>query len=94
VELPFVFDTADLMGVDFDPAERQLAVWVAEMWSAFAATGAPKPAHPAAAPWPISWPARTAGTDTELLIQTPTPVVKQNDRTEFCDFWDDLGYSF
>ncbi|EGD72819.1 cholinesterase [Salpingoeca rosetta] len=92
VELPFVFDSAPLCGVNFDAKEKQLTKSLTAYWTNFAKTLAPGTSHN------VTWPVFTKKEQPSLNFTTAgvQSHVQNNIRAKYCDFWDlsPKGYVF
>lgn len=88
VELPYVFSSASLMNITFQPAEIELSARTSNYWGAFA-----RSAQPAVDGQP-EWPLHNAATEMQMDLRAPLPVVVSRPRAAFCDLWDRLGYHF
>jgi carboxylesterase type B len=69
-------------GIRFTPDEEQLVDAVTDAWTRFAATGRPGRG------WP-RWNTRSA---RHLVLDAPTPSVRNRLKAGECAFWDDLGW--
>jgi para-nitrobenzyl esterase len=78
-ELPFVFQTFDVVDYTPNTDDRALADAIGAAWARLATSGEP------GAPWPAYDPAR----DTALVLDMPLAPTEQV-RAARCDFWDDF----
>ncbi|EDQ84403.1 uncharacterized protein MONBRDRAFT_30292 [Monosiga brevicollis MX1] len=89
VELPFVFDSANLLNYTFDDGEQVLARDITTAWGVFANTFSPN------ANGLPQWPQNKPSEDDAILWYSSVDTqVKTQFRKKFCDFWDAQGYIF
>lgn len=85
-ELPFVFNSAKLVGYNFTQPEVALSKTMALYWGTFAHQAPAAPGLPA-------WPVHSAASDLLLSFKTEQVAPLANNRKEWCDFWDMAGYN-
>lgn len=83
-ELPFVFHEVPSF-TSFQPDEDALSMQMLTFWANFAKTGNPNSAGSSV------WPAWNASARSTLVLNTSGLVVE---RSDMCDFWDQVGYFF
>ncbi|ELR21527.1 cholinesterase [Acanthamoeba castellanii str. Neff] len=88
IELPFVFHSVKPF-FNFSAGEADLSRRMVSYWTNFAKSGNPN-APVAVQP---SWPLYSQAADQSMELAVP-PTVKTGLRAAYCDFWDNLGYSF
>lgn len=89
-ELPFVFDSAGLAGVEFTPAEKRLADAITTYWTNFIKTGDPSQGLPVN----TEWPAFTGDNLLSLQLEADKVRVVRGLAADKCNFWDDMGYGW
>lgn len=99
-ELPFVFNTfaggndADGNPVQYNPTadEQTLATDISGAWANFISTGNP---NKGAQPVPMEFkPYSQASGGDVVILDEPAWSEGSNERTEYCDMWDSLGYFY
>ena len=88
-ELPFVFDSAVLAGYNYTPEEQALALAMVGYWGNFAHTSDPNKG-PFGTPnvlWPTYDNVNMRNLNLNLTIHEESAV-----RSDFCDYWDSVGY--
>lgn len=90
-ELPYLFNTAQLLGYKFTPDETVLAATMAAYWSNFAISGNPN-IGPSRVP--TQWPQFNATYGYSSLMMSPPSyrIVGDSLLSKNCNFWDRIGY--
>ncbi|KAK3610331.1 hypothetical protein CHS0354_029801 [Potamilus streckersoni] len=89
-ELPYVFYTAPLGNFRYTADEEKLSSQLMSYWANFAFTG-----NPNTGPHPVEleWPSYDASQAWPLMhFQTPSSSVINDYRSDYCTFWDSIGY--
>jgi carboxylesterase type B len=90
-ELPYLFNTAQLLGYKFTPQETELTQVMSNYWANFAMTG-----NPNLGPFrtPVSWPQYNSTNHYSSLNMSPPNyrIVSDALVSKNCDFWDQIGY--
>jgi len=89
-ELAYVFNSAPLAGYQWDSGETVLAKLVSSHWGNFATSGDPNKPVPVVTQWPIFSPQE----DNVMHYMTPVSDVETDYLTDYCNFWDSIGYYF
>lgn len=93
-ELPFVFNSwnAGDLTVDITSDEKQLTKDTQQAWVNMITTWNPNQGHNSV-PEP-GYPLYDAQTDTIAVLDSPGFTNEKGTRSDFCDMWDSLGYSY
>ncbi|CAF0844453.1 unnamed protein product [Adineta steineri] len=90
-EMPFVFNPPNVPTIQFTDEEETFAQSIGCRWTNFGKTGNPNSLS-CTSP---TWNAFTINTNTSLYLTLDTTGYVSNYRgNPFCDFWDNLGYTF
>ncbi|XP_065887598.1 crystal protein-like [Dysidea avara] len=86
-ELAFLFHNAALAGYNYTEAEEKLSQQMMTYWTNFARYGDPNGESGG-----FDWPQYTSYTKSVLRFLTPKNTVEDY-RSDYCDFWDQIGYN-
>jgi carboxylesterase type B len=86
-ELPFIFNSAALVGYNFTAGEIALSKEMSAYWASFALTGVP------VAPGAPVWPRYNPGTMLMQQFRTESTATIADPRAALCDLWDSYGYT-
>jgi len=92
-ELPYIFNSAQighrLTGYVWSSDEAQLAEQISTYWGNFATSQNPNGPKSQS----LQWPQYQQSSDQDLKFATPSSVETGYEQS-YCDFWDELGYSY
>jgi carboxylesterase type B len=93
-ELPFVFNTATYCDYALDDDEKKLADQMGVYWTNFAKYHNPNgPSEKSLKGLPV-WPQFDNTTDKLVYMTAENITIKDHVRSEYCNFWDGLGYNY
>eukprot|EP01087_Luapelamoeba_hula_P018776 TRINITY_DN6108_c0_g1_i1.p1 TRINITY_DN6108_c0_g1~~TRINITY_DN6108_c0_g1_i1.p1 ORF type:complete len:547 (-),score=67.08 TRINITY_DN6108_c0_g1_i1:146-1786(-) len=90
-ELIYVFNSAgNYPGFKITPTEQRLAWDIIAYWTSFIHTDRPSPAKGN----PVEWPRFDTAQQKLMLLDVPSPVVRQQYHFDKCNLFDKIGYNF